>query len=184
MILNIITPCSRPENLNLIYQSINIPKENYRWIVVFDFDTLPSEDLIPENCETYLHRNPNSVAGHSQRNFALDLIKEGYIYMNDDDTTIHPNLWENIKNLNEDFITFHQNDKFGNIRLVGEVGISKIDSHNFIVKNDIIGNTRFIVNKYDADGYFAIECFSKSNTKITLNKVLSTYNTLNKIKHT
>lgn len=29
MFLNIITPCTRPENLHKISESINIPKENY-----------------------------------------------------------------------------------------------------------------------------------------------------------
>lgn len=184
MIINIITPCSRPENLHEISKSINIPKENYRWIVVFDLDELPNNKLIPDNCEVYLHRNEKSIVGHSQRNFALDLIKEGYVYMNDDDTVIHPKLWENIKDLTEDFISFYQENKFGIVRLLGDVGIGKIDSHNFVVSNDIIGNTRFIINKYDADGYFAVECFNKSKTKINVHKILSTYNLLNKNKHT
>jgi len=183
MILNIITPCSRPENLHKISKSINIPKENYRWIVVFDLDELPNNELIPNNCEVYLHRNKKSTVGHAQRNFALDLIKDGYVYMNDDDTIIHPELWENIKDLTEDFISFYQENKFGGIRLKGEVGIRKLDSHNFIVNNNIIENTRFIIDKYEADGYFAIECFNKSKTKITIHKVLSTYNLLNKDKH-
>jgi hypothetical protein len=182
MFLNIITPCSRPENLHLISKSINIPKENYRWIVVFDFDVLPEASLIPDNCEVFLHRNPYSIAGHSQRNFALDLISSGYIYSNDDDTILHKDLWENIKDLNDDFITFFQEDKSGKIRLTGQVGVGKIDSHNFIVNRDVVGETRFIVHKYDADGYFATECYNKAKTKILIEKVLSTYNLLNQYK--
>ena len=50
MFLNIITPCSRPHLLHRIAESINIPKENYRWIVVFDAETIP--DSIPV-CEAY-----------------------------------------------------------------------------------------------------------------------------------
>jgi hypothetical protein len=183
MLLNIITPCCRPENLHQISKSINIPKENYRWIVVFDLNELPNPELIPDNCEVYLHRNEKSTVGHSQRNFALDLIKDGYVYMNDDDTLIHPELWENIKELTDDFISFYQENKFGSIRLYGDVGVGKIDSHNFIVKNEIIGNSRFIIDKYEADGYFALECFNKSKSKILINKVLSTYNFLNNKKH-
>ncbi len=34
MFLNIITPCSRPDNLNEVSKSINIPPEHYRWIVL------------------------------------------------------------------------------------------------------------------------------------------------------
>ena len=41
MYLNIITPCIHIENLVEISKSINIPRENYRWIVVFDSLILP-----------------------------------------------------------------------------------------------------------------------------------------------
>lgn len=179
MFLNIITPCSRPENLLTISKSINIPKENYRWIVVFDMDELPPSKLIPLNCETYLHRNKLSIAGHSQRNFALNLINDGYVYSNDDDTIIHKDLWENIKDLNNDFISFMQEHKNGRLRLVGKnIVVGQIDSHNFIVHNSIIGETVFDIEKYDADGHFASECFNKSKNHIHLNMVLSTYNLL------
>ena len=179
MLLNIITPCSRPENLLKISESINIPKENYRWIVVFDMEEFPNKELIPDNCEIFLHKNPLSVAGHSQRNFALELIKEGFIYSNDDDTIIHPNLWENIKDLDNDFISFIQLDKKGYLRLLGNtINVGYIDSHNFIVSHKIVGKTRFILDKYDADGYFAMECRQKSVWPLHINKPLSIYNQL------
>lgn len=179
MFLNIITPCSRPQNLITISKSINIPKENYRWVIIYDGDTLPDSDLIPDNCEVYLHRNEKSVAGHSQRNFALDMIETGYIYFNDDDTIIHNDLWENIKDTTEDFISFMQETKDHRIRLKGNViSVYNIDSHNFIIKKNIIDNTRFDVTKYEADGYFASECFKKSNSHKYINKILSTYNSL------
>lgn len=179
MFLNIITPCSRPQNLIEISKSINIPKENYRWIVVFDMDELPLKELIPDNCEIYLHRNLNSKVGHSQRNYALELIKYGHVYMNDDDTLIHPDLWENIKNLNNDFITFHQSSLDNTPRLIsGDIEVGKIDSHNFIVSRDLIGETKWIINKYDADGYFAVECYSKCSSFIVIDKFLSVYNCL------
>lgn len=179
MFLNIITPCSRPQNLITISKSINIPKENYRWIIVYDGDTLPDENLIPENCEVFLHSDKQSVAGHSQRNFALDLIENGYIYFNDDDTTIHDKLWENIKDSTEDFISFMQETKDKKIRLKGDkISVYYIDSHNFIINRNVIGDTRFIITKYEADGYFASECFKKSNNHKYINKILSTYNSL------
>jgi hypothetical protein len=179
MVLNIITPCSRPENLHKISDSINIPRENYRWIVVFDMEEFPNKNLIPENCETYLHKNPLSIVGHSQRNFALNLITDGYIYFNDDDTLIHSDLWENIKDLSSDFISFVQSHKNGEIRLNGDIiKVGHIDSHNFIVSKNIIGNTNFIIDRYDADGYFAEECHRKSKNIIHIDKPLSIYNLL------
>ena len=179
MFLNIITPCSRPENLHIISETINIPKENYRWIVVFDMNELPNAELIPDNCETHLYKEIGSVAGHAQRNYALNMIDNGFIYFNDDDTLIYPELWENIKDLENDFISFIQLNKNGNLRLLGNfINIGYIDSHNFIVNQKIVGESRFIVNKYDADGYFAVECFNKSKNSFYINKPLSIYNLL------
>jgi hypothetical protein len=177
--INIITPCSRPENLHAIAKSINIPSNNYRWVVVFDMDTLPDKSLIPDNCEVHLFRDRNSKAGHAQRNYAISVIDNGYVYSNDDDTLLHPDLWEEIKYLNNDFISFSQINKDGSLRLVGDtIEVNHIDSHNFIVSKDIIKDTKYIINDYAADGHFAKECNLKSKNKIFINKVLSTYNQL------
>jgi hypothetical protein len=179
MFLNIITPCSRPENLHQISKSINIPKGHYRWIVIFDMEELPNRDLIPDNCETYLYINPDSRVGHAQRNFALDLIQQGHVYMNDDDTVIHPQLWANIKDLDDDFITFNQSLANGDSRLIGgNVQIGHIDSHNFILSRELIGDSKWIIDKYDADGIFAVECYSKCQSPTVINKYLSIYNQL------
>ena len=179
MFINIITPCSRPYNLHKISESINIPKENYRWIVVFDLEELPKKELIPINCETYLHKNKYSNYGHSQRNYALDEITDGHVYFNDDDTIIHKHLWDNIKDLNNDFISFMQENKNGQIKLIGDnISLNFVDSHNFIVHNSIIGNTIFDIRHYNSDGYFAVECYNKSKNKKYIDKVLSTYNSL------
>ena len=179
MFLNIITPCSRPENLHKISQSINIPKENYRWIIVFDMDQLPNEDLIPNSCEVYLYKESGSIVGHAQRSFALNLIKDGHIYFNDDDTVLHQNLWENIKNIDNDFISFKQTDKSGRLRLVGDnIEVGGIDSHNFLVSKELYGDSRVKKDLYYADGVFAEECYKKSKTPIHLPIVLSVYNSL------
>jgi hypothetical protein len=179
MFLNIITPCSRPENLLTISKSINIPKENYRWIVVCDSQILPHELITPNNCEVHLHVNSASVVGHSQRNFALNLIEDGHVYFNDDDTIIHKNLWENIKDSNNDFISFSQDLPDGRLRLRGDkIKVGKVDSHSFIVDRNLIGETRFNIREYSADGMFASECYTNSKTPLHINKVLSTYNSL------
>jgi hypothetical protein len=179
MFLNIITPCSRPKNLHKISESINIPNDNYRWIVVMDLEDMPNQELIPSNCEVHLHKNPLSVFGNSQRNYALDLVQNGHVYFNDDDTTIHPELWDNIKDLTQGFISFSQNNQDGSLRLVGnEIKLYAIDSHNFIVDINVIQSTRFKIDFYDADGYFAVECYNKSSSKVFIPKVLSIYNIL------
>ena len=178
MFLNIITPCSRPQNLDVISNSINIPKDKYRWIVVFDLPEVPEN--IPDNCEVYAIKDVNSTSGNAQRNFALGLVTDGHIYFNDDDTIMQSNLWDEIKNENtQDFISFKQANKDGSIRLEGvNISVGYIDSHNFVVSTKCVDNTKWVLNRYDADGVFARECYEKAKTILYIDKVLSVYNTL------
>ncbi len=178
MFLNIITPCSRPENLEIISKSINIPRDQYRWIVVFDL--LDKPENVPDNCEWYAIKDANSMSGNAQRNFALNLVTHGHIYFNDDDTIMQPNLWDEIKDEDDmDFISFKQANKDGSVRLEGlNVSVGTIDSHNFVTSAKCVGDTRWILNKYDADGFFARECFEKAKTTLYISKILSVYNTL------
>jgi hypothetical protein len=179
MYINIITPCSRPQNLQTISESIyqSIPDGQYRWIVVFDADEVP--EGIPDNCEAYAHRNPESIVGHAQRNYALELIDKGYVYSNDDDTVIHPELWDSISTHDADFISFSQAEKNGSMRLRGDrICVGGIDSHNFIVSYDIAKDVRFEIDKYEADGIYAEACYRNSNTKVFIDKILSVYNQL------
>jgi len=176
MFLNIITPCSRPDMLHAVAKSINIPKENYRWIVVFDSETIPTD--IPE-CEAYCIKDVNSVCGNAQRNLAISLVTEGYIYFNDDDTEMHQDLWDNIKDLDNDFISFNQNWKSGTHRLYGNiVRLSYVDSHNFIVHTSAVQDERFVLSRRDADGVFAENCYNRAKNKYYLDKMLSVYNSL------
>lgn len=177
MFLNIITPCSRLQNLDVISKSINIPRDQYRWIVVFDAIEVPEN--VPENCEAYAIKDANSMSGNAQRNFALDLVTDGHIYFNDDDTIMQPNLWEEIKDLKEDFISFKQVDKDGSLRLEGkDISVGTIDSHNFVVSKECMGDARWVLNRYDADGVFARECYEKAKTILYISEVLSVYNSL------
>ena len=177
MLINIITPCSRPYNLQKISESINIPRENYRWIVVFDDISVPSN--VPENAECYAIKHSKSVCGNMQRSYGLNLVKDGFVYFNDDDTEIHPELWENIKDLTNDFISFKQAFKNGEIRLKGDnISLNNIDSHNFIVHYSIVGDLRWAAGRRDADGIFANQCKKNSRRPIYIPKVLSIYNTL------
>jgi hypothetical protein len=177
MYLTIVTPCVRYGNLPAIRRSINIPEEHFRWICIFDSTSLPKH--IPDKCEAYMFSDPNSKVGNAQRNYALNLIDEGHIYFLDDDTEIHSSLWKKIEALDDhDFIHFSQINKEGSLRLKGkEITCGKI-GNNFIVKRDIIGDTRFIIDKHSAMFTFAEECYKKSTLPIFIPKVLSIYDSL------
>ena len=188
MFAYIITPCSRPQNLHTIARSINLPRHEYEWIVVHDADELPSTDLLPDNAVHIAKRVHGSTVGHGQRNVALDLIRESYskeksdywIYFNDDDTVIHSDLFETIRQHSDaDFIHFMQNKKDGTQNLRGYlVMVNHIDSHNFIFRAKLLGDTNWIINQYNADGYFAQNIYKKAQHPLYIPQVLSVYNAL------
>jgi hypothetical protein len=179
MFLNIITPCSRWENLQRISESINIPQDHYRWIVVYDGTQLPDAP-VPHNCEMYYHKDSRSVVGHAQRNHALTLVQCGHVYFNDDDTMLHPQLWNRIQHLDHyDFISFSQNFKNNKLRLRGDVvKLNHIDSHNFIASKLCIKECTFDVHRYSADGIFAEQCYAQAKNTVFIDEVLSIYNWL------
>lgn len=179
MFLNIITPCSRPANLAAIERSITIPRDRFRWIVVFDAPAVP-DVYIPPIAEPYAHQNPSSGWGHAQRNFALDRIEVGHVYFNDDDTAIHPHLWEYVGDRGaHDFISFSQVDRYMALRLKGDdIRVQHIDSHNFIVDSRLCRDVRFDITKYWADGVFAVDCYRHAKSPLFIDRVLSVYNSL------
>lgn len=178
MILNIVTPCSRFENLNKIADSINIPRECYRWIVVFDSVDIPDIDLPPTG-EYYTHTNHRSCAGHAQRNFANTLISDGYVLQLDDDTILHPDLWDSVKHCDHDLVSWRQMEKNGTHRLFeGQYMQNHIDSGSFMVKRDFIDNLLWDIEKYHADGIFAENIISKNPSILNIDKYLSYYNYL------
>ena len=178
--LTIVTPCSRPENLHIIAESINIPKDRYRWIIVFDSPTLPDFSLIPEGLSSLIAINsPYSVCGNAQRNLALDLIESEWIYFLDDDTILHKDLWENVKDLDNDFISFSQEWKDGTLRLLGnDINLNSVDSGNFIISHSLLKGSRWDIRRRDADGLFAHACKLRAKHYKFIPKILSTYNAL------
>jgi hypothetical protein len=175
--INIITPCSRPENLHKIAASINIPKDQYRWIVIFDMDEC-STDLIPTNCLFLYHKDKDSISGNSQRNLAIDLIDDGYVYFLDDDNILHPDLYDHIKDLNDDMIYFHQEmnkkDRLGKPKF--EIG--HIDTACVVIKSELIGDTKWKLDVYEADYFFIKDIYNKSKSINYIPKILCYYNKL------
>lgn len=178
MIINIVTPCSRPENLFKISDSINIPRDHYRWVVVFDSHQIPNIQL-PTNAEYYAYKDLKSISGNAQRNYANTLINDGYVMIIDDDTILHPDLWEAVKEYNHDVICWKQANKDGTHRLnAGKLTINNIDSGSFMVKRSIIGEIKWRLNVYGADGFFAEDVAKVSASQKNIDSYLSVYNYL------
>jgi len=181
MFLNIITPCSRPDNLSKIADSINIPSKNYRWIIIVDTSKIHTKiSKISKNTDIFYTTNKNSVYGNAQRNYGLSKVEYGHVYFNDDDTIIHPKLWENIYDLEKyDFIWFKQLWKDGTVRLLSkQIKLDYIDSHNFLVSYEICKNLEWKLPIRYADGIFAEQCYKQSMHTVFIDKFLSVYNSL------
>jgi hypothetical protein len=107
-ILNIVTPCSRPENLVKCLRSF-CDTTSIKWHVVFDKDvTPPNIKLNKKNVSLIkLHSDQKSHWGNCLRNMALDKINSGYVYFLDDDNLMHPLFWNHFKNFEKGkFYTF------------------------------------------------------------------------------
>jgi len=179
MFINIITPCSRPDNIKKIFKSICIPLQNYHWYIVMDMDFIPANLPVSSNITYIPYRDVNSLAGNSQRNFALELISDDYVYFLDDDTIMHSDFWNTLNGCQSDIIVFNQAFKDGSLRLFGgHVGPNVVDTGNVLMRRDIIGNIRWDVKNYNADGYFLMDVNKMTKSKKYIPKILSYYNKL------
>jgi hypothetical protein len=132
-----------------------------------------------------IYSDPESSSGNAQRNYALDFIKDEdcYVYFLDDDNSIHNDLYKLIANLEDNkMYTFGQKRNesvfpYIDILRGDKVNIYRIDTGMLLIDNGLIGNIRWKIDKYSADGYFIKECFLKNHDKwIYVDEVLSYYN--------
>lgn len=199
--LNIITPCGKPEALPKLFDNIYVNNGkafDIKWWIVFD----PTK-VRPGNHFVKLFWNFNDNAGfetktfwcatekgsygNEQRNFALDHIMDGWVLYLDDDNLIHPALIPFLNHHTEgskyDGIICGQ-DRVKDLGIVlnplrDGIGVGKTDGAMCIFKKELIGDVRWGVSIYEADGLYAETVWSKNKEKILLTpNVLSYFNAL------
>lgn len=185
--LTITTPCSRPENLQKLYDSIDFEKIN-QWIICYDTSKNRTYPKIFNNKKileiTADGTKVNSCAGHFQHNEALNLIKNSYVYRLDDDTIIHPNFWNFNFVLTEKteslIYTFDCVNKHNKIYKKGDNPKPfNIDTSCFCVHNSLIGEDRWQNDNYGADGQFIRQMVKKNGMKfIYVSEIMAYYNYL------
>lgn len=195
--INIITAVSRPENLHILKENIIkelIPYFNVIWYCIYD----EGKNLeIIEHEESWIISKyggvTNDCAGGSQRNAALDLITDGWVYCLDDDNILYENFGKTLSeyiNDNKKIETFifsqkRYNGLFDLISKEENIKIGHIDIAQFIATKKIIDNIRFQENVYTSDFYFIINILlkiyidNKKKAKFT-EEFLSHYNYLRK----
>jgi len=183
--LNIITPCARPENLKLLEASLDL--DQIRWIIVYDTKNGPfvSRYTHPNITEIGHPTPPGGCAGHAQRNAGMKQVVEGFIYFLDDDTVMHPGFWKILPLMKDEdhFYTFDQQrwDEFVSVpggTFKGDVpAVTKIDSAQYVVPRHMCGS--FIESDYRADGFFIADVNAQfPNTHTYIPAVASYYNFL------
>ena len=167
--LHIITPCSRPENLGQIMESLNFP---CAWYVVCDGDRedprfMKIREIAVQSSWISLTFVRGGVAGKKQINDAIDRIFDGWVYVLDDDNLMHPDFYKVVsdltaKNPKVQGLFFSQELRTS-IREVspGTVRVNYIDQAQFVLKRELIGQRRY-KQEYTADGQF-IEVLYKDN---------------------
>jgi len=176
--LYMVTPCSRPENLEAM--SKTIPQE-CRWIVLHEPNiTVPKlENMISIECPK------TGFVGADGRNYFIenfDLTDEDWIYSLDDDNIVHPDMMKYIKPLMDmelSIIYWGQLNKDDTVRLIPResIIIDTIDAACFATKWKYNKNVKYNTTQYNYDGLYAIEC-GKNGPVARINGYLCYYNYL------
>jgi predicted O-methyltransferase YrrM len=179
--LTIITPSCRPNNLINIKNNINFDYIE-EWIIVYD------GSKIDENFSIFKNENNNKIkefvykgegiSGNSQRNYALTKItnQDTLLFYLDDDNIIHSHIYKLLNIIdNNKFYTFNQSNRING----NNIKVNHIDTAMFIIPYNLCKNIKWIVNKYNADGFYIEECYKNNIDKhIYVNNVLCYYNYL------
>ena len=177
--LTIITPCSRPENLPKLFNSINFDKID-KWIIVYDTSKNRNYNKIflnyPKISE---YEKDGGISGNPQRNYAIDLINDGWVYFLDDDNIIHPDFWSVLDNLDENYYYTFDMQRSDGVFKGKYIKINWIDTAMYLLHRKHIGDIRWKNELYNADGHFICEVFNNyKNGHKYIEKTCSYYNYL------
>jgi hypothetical protein len=180
--ITVITPCTRPENLKMLFESINFEFVN-EWIIVYDYNVLNPSSLSPRfdhpQISEYYVANDHSVSGNYQRNYALSKIKDEnvYLYFLDDDNIIHPDLYT-VPLAPGNFYSFDQlrnNEVFQGTTPRPQ----RIDSAMVLIYYPLVKGIKWELEHYHSDGIYINECYKVCIGRwIYINKILCYYNKL------
>jgi len=168
MKLHLLTAVTRPGNLAVIADSIaaaSFPEWEVAWHLRFD-------------------PNRTDIGGQRLKNQMLDGIEDGWCWILDDDTTMHPHL---LRKLTE-VLTWEptalalvvSQDRQDGRHLTaaeGNVRVGEIDAGQAIMRRDLIGDHRLPLD-YEGDGHWLCELLPGKDGIVYLDETLSLHNAL------
>ena len=145
MKLTIITPCCRAENLPKLYESINFSLID-KWIIVYDTSKNRSyNNIYKEHPKiTEIDCCHEGLTGNPQRNLGISMVTDGFIFFLDDDNIVHPDFWNILPTLQEDF--FYTWDQENGLK-GDKIELEHIDTSMFIVPKKICKNLKWKPNE-------------------------------------
>lgn len=184
--LTIITPCCRSENLETMITSIDFDKVD-KWIIVYDTSKKRTYEHMKTDNEKIVQVDcsDEGSTGNCQRNFAIDMVEDGFIYFLDDDNIMHPDFFKDIYPElcdEHNVYTFNCQRYKKSVQYGNNPRVHFIDTSMYVVHTKVIKDTRWLVNRYNADGEFIEEVIFKNNDKKFnyINKVGAFWNRLTK----
>jgi hypothetical protein len=147
------------------------------WIIVYDGSKIINNPNLFENQENnkikeYLY-DGEGISGNPQRNYALTKVtnQNALLYYLDDDNIIHPNIYRLLNIIdNNKLYTFNQYNRIRGNNIY-------IDTAMAIIPYKSCKNEKWIIDKYEADGYYIKACYDKNiNTHIYVDNDLCYYN--------
>jgi len=189
--LFIVTPVSRPENLNRIYDSIfmDLPlskRKHILWVLLPDnskidyFNEVIKDNSHFQNTVILESKISNSMGGYSLRNYFFESYFEttpffknytnyqNYVQFLDDDTIMHAKYYDLFfenKSKDKTALIFSQIDKNFQLRLAANynsIKVCQIDMGQYTLNlNRLPKKFRFDENEYTADGIFIEKLYKK-----------------------
>lgn len=179
--ITIITPSYRIDNLLELHKSIRFEYID-EWIIVYDGSKIKNNPNVfashnNNKIKEYVYKG-EGISGNPQRNFALTKVSNPntLLYYLDDDNIIHPNLYKLLNIIdNSKMYSFNQYNRIkGN-----KISVGNIDTAMVIIPYPLCKNVNWIINKYDADGYYITKCYNQNiQSHIFVDNDLCYYNKL------
>lgn len=174
--LTIVTPCSRPENLPKIFETMRFDLID-KWYIIYDTRNATFVERYADHPQIVeMECKDEGVVGHPIRNMALDVITEGLVYFLDDDNTIHPEFWEMCRSFTPGRIHTFDIEYADKRVLAGDsVKVCSIDTAQYVFDVALVGTTRFIPTEYAADGMFIEAVWEANKDKWVYRKQVAAY---------
>jgi len=198
-LVNVVTALSRPENIPVILEGMEEAVEwsdvEVLWVIVLDAHRrLPPKVLDrldrARGVRVLKAAYPGWPAryGIPQKNMGIDLCRNGFLYILDDDNIVHPDLFRELgdafkRHPGKLAFAFGQRrwDRYGDMMPAPErMGIGKIDNSMFVVHTRLVGSERYNGNLAGWEDYYFFKGLHDAHPDafVILGRYLAYYNYL------